>query len=339
VNTFYIIFGDKMTMELEERMLKIKSMLFGLAIGDALGVPVEFESREYLEKNPITDYIKNTRPIGTFSDDSALSFCLVESLISGYNIKNIKENMLKWYFKGYWSATGETFGIGNLTRTVLYDLSQDINADTSEKYEEYNNGNGSLMRIAPLLFIIKDKSINGRFQMTKEVSSITHAHPRSVMACFYFLEFLRHLLLDDLDKYEIYHKLQKDIPEFFDNYFKESDSTKNEIHENYLEEIKYFNRLLKENIHEIDKNDINSSGYVIDTIEASIWCLLTTDNYTDAVLQAVNLGGDTDTTACVTGALAGLLYGFDDIPKKWVEKLARSKDIEDLAIRFANSLE
>ena len=146
-------------------------------------------------------------------------------------------------------------------------------------------------------------------------------------------------------KHEIYHKLQKDIPEFLDNYLKENGFrdgeyyTKEEDYEFYLKEIQHFNRLLKGNIYELDKSEINSGLYVIDTIEASIWCLLTTNNYHDAVLQAVNLGGDTDTTASVTGALTGLLYGFEDIPKKWVEKVARSADIEDLAIRFAKRFE
>jgi len=189
------------------------------------------------------------------------------------------------------------------------------------------------------------KAIEERFQITKKVSSISHAYLRSVIACFYFTEFLRHLLEDNLKKHGIYHKLQKDIPEFLNNYIKENGFrddeyyTKEEDYEFYLKEIQHFNRLLKGNIYELDKSYINSGLYAIDTIEASIWCLLTTNNYSDAVLQAVNLDGDTDTTASVTGVLTGLLYGFDDIPKKWVEKVARSTDIEDLAIRFAERFE
>ncbi|MCL2687597.1 MAG: ADP-ribosylglycohydrolase family protein [Methanobrevibacter sp.] len=321
---------------------KIKAILFGLAIGDALGVPVEFESREYLKENPVDGMIgfgTYNKPPGTFSDDSSLTFALVESLIIAYDLEDIAQNMVKWIDEGFWTADGVAFDIGNTTQIAIYDIKTGVSPLLSGESNERSNGNGSLMRIAPLLFILMNKPIDERFQMTKEVSSITHAHLRSVIACFYFLEFLRHLLLDDLDKYEIYHKLQKDIPEFFDNYFKENDLVKENNYEQYLEEIKYFNRLLKENIYKLDKDDINSSGYVIDTIEASIWCLLTTNNYSDAVLKAVNLGGDTDTTACVTGALAGLLYGFDDIPKEWVENLAKSEDIEDLAIRFADNLE
>src|SRR5690606_11054682 len=99
------------------------------------------------------------------------------------------------------------------------------------------------------------------------------------------------------------------------------------------EEVAHFSRLLKRNIFDLDEKDIASSGYVVHTLEASIWCLLTTDNFETAVLKAVNLGEDTDTTASVTGGLAGLLYGFDAIPKEWIRELAGRKAIEDLARR------
>jgi ADP-ribosylglycohydrolase len=101
-------------------------------------------------------------------------------------------------------------------------------------------------------------------------------------------------------------------------------------------EIAHFDRLLKANIADLPLSEIRSGGYVIETIEACVWCLLTTINYKDAVLKAVNLGHDTDTTAAVTGGLAGLLYGFDGIPKEWIEKLARVRDIEGLVGRLAS---
>jgi len=317
---------------------KIRSMLFGLAIGDALGVPVEFESREYLRENPVKDMIgfgTYNKPPGTFSDDSSLTFALVESIINGYDLEDIAQNFVKWYKEGFWTSDGIVFDIGHTTMVAINNIRQGINPISSGESDEWSNGNGSLMRIAPLVFILMNKPIEERFEMTKEVSSITHGHIRSVIGCFYYLEFLRHILLDDLDKHKIYHKLQKEMHEFLHDFF--VDNVDN-VYEEYLEEISFFNRLLKENIYEFNKNDIESGGYVISTLEASIWCLLTTDNYHDAVLKAVNLGNDTDTTACVTGALAGLLYGLDDIPKEWVENVSRSKDIECLANRFADSL-
>jgi ADP-ribosylglycohydrolase len=128
------------------------------------------------------------------------------------------------------------------------------------------------------------------------------------------------------DKTSAYRKMQKTVREHLDS-----------LSINPLE-IKLFDRLLKNNIRELPEDEIQSSGYVVHTLEASIWCLLTTDNYKDAVLKAVNLGNDTDTTGAVTGGLAGLLYGFDNIPATWVGQLARRGDIEDLARRLDERL-
>lgn len=99
-----------------------------------------------------------------------------------------------------------------------------------------------------------------------------------------------------------------------------------------------FDRLLKHNIYELTEEKVYSSGYVLHTLEASIWCLLTTVNYKDTVLKAVNLGEDTDTTGAVTGGLAGLLYGLDSIPQNWIKQIARNEDIEDLAERLGNKI-
>ena len=103
-------------------------------------------------------------------------------------------------------------------------------------------------------------------------------------------------------------------------------------------EVVMFDRLLKYDIHMLPEAEIRSSGYVIDTLEAAVWCLLTTDSYSEAVLRAVNLGQDTDTTAAVTGGLAGLLYGYDGIPAEWIRQIARKDDIANLAERLAGKL-
>jgi len=188
-----------------------------------------------------------------------------------------------------------------------------------------SNGNGSLMRIAPLLFYLFDKPIQERYEITKQVSSITHGHIRSVIACFYYLEFARHLLLHK-NKFETYTDLKIEIR----NHLASLSVRPNEI--------RLFDRLLKDDIHKLKEDDIQSSGYVLHTLEASIWCLLTTDTYKDAVLKAVNLGEDTDTTGAVTGGLAGLLYGLDSIPPNWISQIARQEDIADLGERLSRRI-
>jgi ADP-ribosyl-[dinitrogen reductase] hydrolase len=302
----------------------IKSALFGVAVGDALGVPHEFSRPEDLRENPVTDmvgYGTYDLPPGTWSDDSSLTFCLAESLCNGFNTDHMGELFVRWYYQDCWTATGEVFDIGIGTRNALYKIKNGIKTELAGGNDEKDNGNGSLMRILPLVFAIKDLPIEERFERTRQVSAVTHGHIRAVMACFYYLEFAKQLIAGK-SKFEIYNNLQLLMPSFFE---------KMGIVDS---EIAHFDRLLKANITDLPFTEIRSGGYVIETIEACIWCLLTTDIYKDAVLKAVNLGHDTDTTAAVTGGLAGLLYGFDGIPKEWVEKLARVEEIKGLALEF-----
>jgi len=315
-------------MNLNPKCYLILSSTFGVAVGDALGVPVEFTRREVLKQNPVTDmrgFGTYHLPPGTWSDDSALTFCLAESLCTGFDIDQIGDIFVKWYYKDYWTATGHVFDIGVGTRQALYKIKNGAKAVQAGGTTEDSNGNGSLMRILPLIFYSKDKPISERYELTKQVSSVTHGHIRSVMACFYYLEFAKHLI-EGKDKFEIYKDLQKSMPQFF---------TEVGIDQT---EIAHFDRILNQDISKLAEDDIQSGGYVIDTLEASLWCLLTTNDYPSAVLKAVNLGRDTDTTAAVTGGLAGLCYGFEAIPSKWVNAVARKGDIEELVERFARSL-
>jgi ADP-ribosylglycohydrolase len=304
---------------------EIRAVLFGVSVGDALGVPVEFKSRQELKRHPVSDmmgYGTYNQPAGTWSDDSSLTFCLAETLAQGFSIEKMGENVVKWRYHNYWTARGEVFDVGIATDRAIARIAKGVRPDLAGGTNGSDNGNGSLMRIAPLLFYIGNMPINERFSLTKRVSSVTHGHIRSLIACFYYLEFARQII-GGTEKFNIYKKLQTDITSYLTSITVEE------------KEIALFDRLLKENIYELQEEDIHSSGYVLHTLEASIWCLLTTTNYKDAVLKAVNLGGDTDTTAAVTGALAGLLYGIDDIPPAWRAQIARKDDIEDLAQRLA----
>lgn len=306
---------------------KVKALLLGLTVGDSLGVPVEFYDREDLKRNPVIEmqgYGTHNQPEGTFSDDSSLTFCLAEALTEGFDLKTIAHNFIKWYSQGFWTARGQVFDIGNATRHAIYRLTEGVNPEQAGGRSSKDNGNGSLMRISPLLFYIKDKPINERYAITRQVSSITHGHVRSIIACFYFLEFARLLLLNK-NKFEAYRELKSMIPVFLNSSSIDS------------EEIHLFNRLLTENIYELEEDEIYSSGYVIHTLEASIWCILRTSSYKDAVLLAVNLGDDSDTTGEVVGGLAGILYGLKSIPEEWLSKLARRNDIENLAERLGEN--
>lgn len=305
------------------------ALLFGLAAGDALGVPFEFMSRSKVRRNPVKDMTgmgTHDQPAGTFSDDSSLAFCLAEVLTEEFNLNRIAQNFLKWEDENYWTARGEVFDIGISTSRAISRLRKGESPETSGCTEASANGNGSLMRIAPLVFHLSGRPVNERYDLTRKVSAITHAHIRSVIACFYYLEFALQLI-EGRDKFEIYRNLKISVTDYLDS-----------ISVSPLE-IDLFSRLLKDDIYELSEDEISGGGYVIETLEAAIWCLMTTNSYEDAVISAVNLGQDTDTTAAVTGALAGLLYGTGSIPSGWIDILSRKEDILDLAQRLAKKYE
>lgn len=308
---------------------KIHSALFGLSVGDALGVPVEFKSRDYLKQFPVTDmmeYGSHHQPKGTWSDDSSLAFCLAESLSKGYDINDIGEKFVKWRNEEIWTPHGKVFDIGISTNEAINSIESGIKPILAGGFLEMDNGNGSLMRIIPLLFYIKGLSIEKRFDIIKDVSSITHAHIRSVLSCFIYLEYALNLFNKN-DKWQAYKKMQIDVKNFLNS---------NAICSQ--REMDKFHRILELKVSDYDvqvlyklkESEIGSGGYVLESLEASLWCVLTSNSYKETVLKAVNLGRDTDTTGAIAGGLAGLLYGYEAIPEKWIDVLARKEDITDL---------
>lgn len=196
---------------MQEMIDSIRTVLFGVAIGDALGVPYEFNSRDLMKRNPCLGMIghgTHNQPAGTWSDDSSLTFCLAEALTEEeFDLSVLGQNFVRWMDEGYWSARGEVFDIGITTAEAIRRLENGIPALASGSYSEASNENGSLMRCLPAMFQIHNLPTEERFELTRQVSSITHGHIRSVIACFYYLEFAG-LLLDGVDKFEAYHRLQ-----------------------------------------------------------------------------------------------------------------------------------
>ena len=304
---------------------KIKAAIIGVAVGDALGVPVEFKTRAYLEANPLTDMIgygTYAQPAGTWSDDSSLTFCLMQSLLNAYDLNDIANNFLKWRNEAYWTAYDECFDIGNTTADAINLFEKTKNPRTCGKSGERSNGNGSLMRIMPLAFYTINMSVTERFRVITEVSSITHAHIRSILACYYYVEFAI-ALVNEENKYDAYKIANNKFNELVNS------------NDDYKKEKPHFYHILAGNIADLPINEVESSGYVMHSLEASLWCLLNNNSYKETVLKAVNLGSDTDTTAAIVGGLAALLYGFDKIPKMWVSKLARINDVTQLCTAFS----
>jgi len=306
---------------------KATDALLGVAIGDAVGVPFEFRSRAKMNANPaqgMIGYGTYNQPEGTWSDDSSLTFCLAESLLSGYNLKDISEKFIMWRDNAYWTARAEVFDIGNTTSQAISRLSKILDSGDLEELQnqklyaiEQDNGNGSLMRILPLLFYIQGKPIDEQFKIVWEVSALTHRHIRAAMSCMIYLK-LAEKLLEGKDKEIAYSETRDEILSFWDEI---------EFPDNEREQFK---SVIQRDIRKVDYNDLKSGGYVIEVLESSIWFFLNSDSYEETILAIINIGHDTDTSAAIAGGLAGIYYGRAGMPDQWVASLARKDDIVEL---------
>jgi ADP-ribosylglycohydrolase len=306
---------------------KTLSGLMGLCVGDALGVPVEFTSRAERVKSPVTTmlgYGTWNQPPGTWSDDSSLSFCLTECLCRGYSLDAIANSFWRWYKEAYWTPRGDVFDIGQTTHTAIMRLKQGVVPHQAGGKVENSNGNGSLMRILPMAYCHRSLTLGELLARVHDVSAITHAHARSQMACGIYIT-IAVALLEGADLQTAYLQALQDIQTIYS------------VRE-FLLEKPHFGRVFSGEIAKLPVEEINSGGYVIDTLESSLWCLLNSSSYSEAVLKAVNLGGDTDTTAAVTGGLAGIYYGVENIPQQWINQIARRQDIIYLAERFTRAV-
>lgn len=299
------------------------ALILGVAVGDALGVPVEFKKRGTFHVTNMQGYGTHHQPPGTWSDDTSLTLALADNLLADGDrpdLECIAWGFTEWYDKAAYTPYGKVFDVGNATAAAIKRLKKGVAPEKAGGADERDNGNGSLMRVAPLAFYMFGiRDAEERFRIVRDVSSITHAHEWSVAACYIYVEMLNKLRMGRKRK-AAYAELREDFARGVPFISKAT--------------LAKFVRILENDISLLPEEEIRSSGFVIDTLEAALWCFLTTDNYKDAVLKAVNLGEDTDTTGAVTGALAGLAYGLDAIPREWLDQLAGREEIQRIAIRM-----
>ena len=275
--------------------------IMGLIVGDALGVPYEFKQRDTFNCTEMTGYGTYHQPPGTWSDDSSMTLATLISLDDNEGKivpEDIMKKFVKWYFFKAFTPHGEVFDIGNTTRNALISYKLNVPVEKCGGKEITDNGNGSLMRILPLAFV------KHYTEDIEAVSALTHAHEISKTACVIYVDIAGSLICGKTKEYAV---------EFSQR----------------ITNLEEFKRLA--DIKKLDRTEIKSTGYVVDTLEAALWCLLNTDNYKDCVLTAVNLGGDTDTIAAVAGGLAGILYGVGGekgIPEEWINKIAKKDLLE-----------
>jgi len=304
------------------RLERIAGGIEGALVGDALGVPVEFSGRDARDADPVAEMRAGGtwgQPAGTWSDDGALLLCAVEGLTKDYSPEYLGQLFVRWMKDRHWTARDEVFDIGGATLTALGRIDAGVAIAAAGVTGEDENGNGSLMRILPVALRFAPRVPDAELtRRAMEVSRITHAHPRSQLACAFYCLTAAALLRQRTPE-EAYAHAREAIQPCLGKFPSERSA---------------FDRILSGKISRLARSDIKSSGYVIDTLEAALWCLLRHASFQGAVLAAVNLGGDTDTTGCITGGLAGVAHGRAAIPRIWLETLPRREELNDLVAAF-----
>lgn len=293
----------------KERKDKALGAFWGLIVGDALGAAVEFKKRDSFKKlTAMRSGGPHGLKAGFWTDDSSLALCLAQSLIEhNFDLKDQLKKYLSWYQEGYLSSTGKTFGVGaNTAKSLEYFAKKKELPPQSDRAA----GNGSLMRLAPIpIFFRNDFTEAVEFSGRSSLS--THNNIMAVDSCRYFGGLLQQFINSRL----------------------EMDAFKIKVIKDTAVDLELDERVIKAAADAFKKKraEIRSDGFVINTLEAALWSFLNTNNFSEAVLKAVNLGHDTDTVGAVTGQLAGAYYGFNSIPEKWLNKLARLDLIKETA--------
>ena len=307
--------------------MKVKDGIIGHAIGDAMGVPVEFYKRDELSANPVTTmlgYGSHDVPAGSWSDDTSMEIATIVSIINkkGLDYEDMMMNFYEWLKDGKFTPYGEVFDAGRTCIQAIINFSKGYEWWKCGLNDKMSNGNGSLMRMLPLAYYCyyKKASLEEIYEIVKNASSLTHAHEISILGCYIYVNYVL-FLLDEEDKFTAYHKLKNIDYSKFTN-----------------ESLASYINILEKDISKFPITSISSSGYIIDTLEASLWTILNTTNFEESIIQAINLGEDTDTIGAITGSMSGIIYGYDTIPKSWLNKLAKRKDLENLCDEFASTL-
>ena len=299
----------KLSQEEREIYNKFSGALIGLAIGDALGAAVEFMPRGTFER--VTGMRgggpHNLEP-GYWTDDTSMALCLAESLIeAGFDLELQLDKYVKWYKEGCLSSIGECFDIGINTAHSLENYDK-----TGELPPEKENaaGNGSLMRLAPVPIYYRN-SFQKAVEYSGESSLTTHNNKMAIDACR-FAGGLIQKFINSNNNTDTYKK-----NEIID------------IAEKLSLNIRVY-KAISGTLTKKSEAEISSDGFVINSLEASLWSLANSNSFKEAVLKAVNLGHDADSVGAITGQFAGSLYGKSDIPESWIQKLALKDKIFEI---------
>jgi ADP-ribosyl-[dinitrogen reductase] hydrolase len=298
---------------------RIAGGLYGLLVGDALGVPYEFHPagaippREAIEMSPPRGFGRAHPgvPPGTWSDDGSQALCLLASLLEkkALDPDDFGHRLLDWYENGYLAVDGKVFDVGVQTSAALLELRAGTPALKAGRTDERANGNGSLMRVLPLALWHKGDDASLAFDAMTQ-SRLTHGHMRSQACCALYCLWARRILEDRRDPWT-------DALGTFRSLYAEGTEARGEL-----------------DTHIIPSDALEpkgkGSGYVVDCLRSARQCVAEGKSFEQVVKAAIALGNDTDTTAAVAGGIAGLQYGADGIPDRWRTALRGQEVVEPL---------
>ncbi len=299
----------------------VEGGFWGLLVGDALGVPYEFNdpakipARGKIDMTPPEDFriSGDCPPHGTWSDDGAQALCLLASLLDRekLDVDDFAKRLLRWLRDGYLAVDGKVFDCGIQTRESLERLEKGASARESGGRRERENGNGSLMRVLPLALWHKGTDA----QLAEDAcdqSLPTHGHVRSQICCALYCLWARRTMERSPDPWNAAVKTLRDLLP--------PDSEE------------------REELEDLDPDSKaapgDGKGYVVQTLKSARWAVETNAKYEDVVRAAISLGYDTDTNACVAGGIAGIRDGFSAIPARWLQSMRGRELAEPLLARL-----
>lgn len=293
------------------RAERARGCLLGLAVGDAVGTAVEFRPRGSFP--PVTDMIGggvfDLAP-GQWTDDTAMALCLATSLVEcgGFDAADQMRRYCRWQDEGYLSSTGRCFDIGGTVAAALRRF-REAGEPFAGSSDPRSAGNGCIMRLAPVaLFAGDDLALAER--LAADSARTTHGAAECVDACRLFARILVRALSGEAREVVL---------------FADAERFRGEPAIAAIARGEYRSK---------SAEMIRGSGYVVECLEAALWCFANAESYREAILLAANLGDDADTTAAVCGQVAGAFYGEAGIPARWLALLARREEIVALADRL-----
>lgn len=311
-------------------MDRLKWGIFWVVVWDALWVPYEFMEDYQIEERfweiEMISWWSWKKEKWTWSDDTSLTLCTIDGLLQGYNLKNIAEKFIEWKTLKIWNADHYIFDIWLRTSewiNTLIKIFEEWDFDClyflKNEADISSNWNWALMRILPILWVLKWENIKKQFDLIWQVWALTHPHIISAISCLIYIKFAEYLFLWE-EKFEAFLKTKNDIKKFL-----KDEEIEKEI-------IEIFDDILEKNI--LEKENLISSWYVVNSLEVSIFCFLKYNSFEEILKNIIKFWWDTDTAAAICWWISWIYYWYEKIPEKWLKHIKRKQDIENLIEDF-----